>query len=462
MAGWLATTDSGALHAAEHVEYCAAVKAARADERLDRALGPWSVGVNAVNLSLGAGIFALPAAVAAILGPAAILAYLVCGVAIALVLTCFAEIGSQTTRSGGAVAYVEDAFGPLAGFLAWVVFTPGFCLASDAAVANVLIGAIGTVVPALAHGLARAVALVLIFTTLAAVNIAGVRQGARMAVATTAAKLAPLLLVIGAGALAMHWEELRWMAWPSTAKVGEASLLLFFAYAGAESAVTPGGEIRDPARTIPRGLLGGTAVLIVLYASVQLMTQGVLGAGITQHADAPLAAVGQRVLGAVGQNLVVVCTALAGLGLLAGDMLASPRALLPMAENGMLPAFLGAVHPRFRTPHVAIAAYAATTCVLAISGAFATLAILASISLLIVYFAVCLAALKLRVTHLRPPGAFRAPGGPLVPLVGAIVVAWLLSHTSAAEARGMALALVIAAVYYAIRRHLLGRARSTP
>ena len=95
---------------------------AQPDERLDRALGPWSVGANAVNLSLGAGIFALPAAVAAILGPAAILAYLVCGVAIALVLTCFAEIGSQTTRSGGAIAYIEEAFGPLAGFLAWVIF----------------------------------------------------------------------------------------------------------------------------------------------------------------------------------------------------------------------------------------------------------------------------------------------------------------------------------------------------
>ena len=438
------------------------MNAARPDERLDRALGPWSVGANAVNLSLGAGIFALPAAVAAILGPAAILAYLVCGVAIALVLTCFAEIGSQTTRSGGAVAYIEDAFGPLAGFLAWVVFTPGFCLASDAAVANVLIGAIGTVVPALGHGVARAVALILTFTALAGVNIAGVRQGARMLLATTAAKLVPLLLVIGAGALAMHWQELRWTAWPSSARVGEASLLLFFAYTGAESAVTPGGEIRDPARTIPRGLLGGTAVLIVLYAAVQVMTQGVLGAGITQHADAPLAAAAERVLGVAGQSLVVLCTALAGLGLLTGDVLASPRTLLPVAENGMLPAVFGAVHRRFRTPHVAIAAYAATTCVLAISGAFAPLAILASVSLLIVYFAVCLAALRLRLAGNRPPGAFRAPGGPLVPLVGAIVVAWLLSHTSAAEARGMALALVIAAAYYAIRRHLLRRVRSTP
>jgi amino acid transporter len=266
-----------------------------------------------------------------------------------------------------------------------------------------------------------------------------------MAVATTVAKLAPLVLVIGAGTFAMHWQALRWPVWPSTAKVGEASLLLFFAYTGAESAVTPGGEIRNPARTIPRGLLGGTAVLIVLYASVQVMTQGVLGAQITQHAD-----------GMAGRSLVVVCTALAGLGLLTGDILANPRTFLPVAESGMLPARLGRVHPRFRTPHVAIAVYAATTCVLAISGAFTPLAILASISVLLIYLAVCLAALKLRLTGSRPPGSFRAPGGPLVPILGAVIVVWLLSHTSAAEARGMALALVLAATYYLIRRRYAG------
>ena len=105
-----------------------------ADDRLTRAIGPWSLGANAVNLSVGAGIFALPAAVAGILGPAAILAYLVCGLAIALVLTCFAELGTRVTRSGGAVAYIEDSFGPMAGFVAWVVFTLGFCAAADAAV----------------------------------------------------------------------------------------------------------------------------------------------------------------------------------------------------------------------------------------------------------------------------------------------------------------------------------------
>ena len=82
-----------------------------AEQSLVRAIGPWTLGANAVNLTIGAGIFALPAVVAAILGPAALLAYLVCGALVLLVLTCFAEVGSQVTRSGGAVAYIEEAFG---------------------------------------------------------------------------------------------------------------------------------------------------------------------------------------------------------------------------------------------------------------------------------------------------------------------------------------------------------------
>ncbi len=128
------------------------------EQALVRAIGPWTLGANAVNLTVGAGIFALPAVVAAILGPAAVLAYLVCGALVLLVLACFAEVGSQVTRSGGAVAYIDEAFGPMAGFVAWVVFALAYCAASDAAIAHVLMDALATAVPALSGGAARAFA----------------------------------------------------------------------------------------------------------------------------------------------------------------------------------------------------------------------------------------------------------------------------------------------------------------
>lgn len=153
-----------------------------ADERLERAIGPWGLGANAVNGAIGAGIFVLPALVAAVLGPSAILAYLICGLATALVLTCFIEIGTVVKRSGGAVAYVEEAFGPLMGFLAWLLYSVGFLTTSNAAIGNVLIDSAASVVPGIGHGALRVLALLVLFAGLAAVNIAGVRQGIAFAV----------------------------------------------------------------------------------------------------------------------------------------------------------------------------------------------------------------------------------------------------------------------------------------
>jgi L-asparagine transporter-like permease len=97
------------------------------------------------------------------------------------------------------------------------------------------------------------------------------------------------------------------------------------------------------------------------------------------------------------------------------------------------------------------------SCALAVSGTFKPLAILASVSLLLIYLAVCLAALKMRRSGPAPTGAFRAPGGPLVPVAGAATVVWLLAHTSRSEAIGVAITVGVAAAYYLIRRQALSR-----
>lgn len=147
-----------------------------ADEQIERVIGPWGLGANAVNTAVGGGIFAMPGLVAALLGPAAIIAYLLCAVAVVLVLTCFAEIGTVVRRSGGPVAYIEEAFGPLAGFLAWIVYAVGFVAVASAAIANVLVDALAVAMPSLASGIGRTLALLVLFGCLAAINIVGVKQ----------------------------------------------------------------------------------------------------------------------------------------------------------------------------------------------------------------------------------------------------------------------------------------------
>src|ERR1035437_5949588 len=178
-----------------------------ADEKLKRVIGPWGLGAAAVNIAVGAGIFVVPAFVAAILGPAAIVAYFVCGIAVALVLTCYIEIGSFVHRSGGGVAYIEEAFGPLMGFLAWVMYSVGYEVIACAALGVALIGLLAVWVPALGHGAPRVLALFVVFGTLAAVNIVGARQGLRVAVASAVAKLVPLLLAVVAGIFFVHWHQ---------------------------------------------------------------------------------------------------------------------------------------------------------------------------------------------------------------------------------------------------------------
>lgn len=422
------------------------------EQSLVRAIGPWTLGANAVNLAVGAGIFALPALVAALLGPAAVIAYLICAVLILLVLTCFAEVGSQVTRSGGVVAYVEEAFGPLAGFVAWVVFALAFSAASDAAIAHVLMDALATAVPELSGGAPRALALVVLFGGLAAVNIRGVRQGVRVAVATTVAKLVPLLLLVAVGVFAVQWKNLAWTGWPSMSQVGAATLVLFFAFGGVESALTPSGEIRDPARTVPRGILGAAAAVVLLYMALQFVAQGVMGSDLAQGSTTPLADLGERLAGVWGRNAVAACTVVAGFGSIAADMIGTPRAFLAMAESGQLPRSLSRIHPQFHTPWIAIIVFATFTLLLTLSGGFKVMAVLASMALLLLYLAVCLAALKLRYSRPRPPGSFRAPGGPTVGLLASAAVVWVLAQSTRRETVAMAAVIALSVLYYFVRR----------
>jgi amino acid transporter len=269
-------------------------------------------------------------------------------------------------------------------------------------------------------------------------------------VTATVTKLAPLILLVALGFPGIRWPELRWSEWPAPGRLGEASLLVFFLFMSAEGALTAGGEVRDPARGVPKAMIGAAATLIVLYTSLQIVSQGILGPDLANQGNTPLAAVAERVFGSPGRDLILLCTAVAVFGSIAADMVNTPRAFFAKANDGLLPAPLRAVHPRFRTPHAAIAVYASLLFLFTISGAFRPLAVLATISQLLIYLAICLAALRMRRVR-NPP--FRVPGGPVIPLLGASAVLWLLSNSTRNEVFAVSAALVLASIYYVIRTH---------
>jgi len=141
-----------------------------------------------------------------------------------------------------------------------------------------------------------------------------------------------------------------------------------------------------------------------------------------------------------------------------GDLLNTPRVLFASARDGTLPAFLAKVHPKYRTPHIAIAVYAAAICIIALSGTFKPLAVLASGSILVIYAGVCLSVLRLRHRDGNPKSSeFKIPGGPVIPLLGFALIAWLLWQLTGEEAMGLGALMAASAVYYAINSFVVRR-----
>lgn len=405
---------------------------------LRRVLGPGTLALLFTNGTIGAGIFALPGLAAATLGSATALGFAICGLLVVLVFLCFAEAGSRVHQSGGAYAYIEAAFGPFAGFIAANLMWFGLGACVDAALADVLVSTLATMVPALLQPVPRALALIALLGFIAGVNVLGVKTGARLVVVLTVLKLLPLLLLLVLGLPQIDLARIIPASLPSASTLGSGVLLLMFAFIGGESSLSASGELRNPSRTVPLGLLMGVATVVSVYFGLQLVAEGVLGADLALQTTAPLAAVAEQLMGPWGRSLLLGAVSLSIFALINGDLLVSPRALYAAANDGLLPAPLARVHPRFHTPYVAILVFASITCALAVLGAFKPLAILGTSSVLLVDVFVCLAVLRLRQRGVQAADApFVIPGGPLVPILGATVCVWVLTNLSRDELLGL-------------------------
>jgi amino acid transporter len=396
----------------------------------------------------------MPGTVAEGLGAAAPVAYLVCATLMALIALCFAAAGSRVSLTGGLYAYIEVAFGGLAGFVGGFLYCATACL-SVASVATAFAGSIGVFWPPLGTGLPRALLLGVLFAALAVVNIRGIKPGIRLVETITAAKLIPLLALVGVGVWSMNPEFLR-APMPSVAQVGRVSIVLLFAFVGVEVALTPSGEIRDCSRTVPRAILSALTVATVVYLAVQVVAQGVLGPELPLHKDAPLAETAGRLLGGGGKLFLLAGGTISIFGYVAGDMLGTPRALLALARNGVLPQTVATIHPRFRTPAVAIALYACVVAALAISSTFERLVIMANVSALLLYLLCVVASYALQRQRVAMAGTpFDLPAGPAIQLLASAGIIWLLSQATSREWTVQALVLGAAIAYYAIKGRFL-------
>jgi len=424
---------------------------ASTERSLVRAIGTWALAAGVINVTVGGGIFRLPAVVASALGAAAPLAYIVCAIAMGLIVLCFAEAGSRVSLTGGPYAYVELAFGPYAGFLTgvliWLLGTTAV-----AAVSTVFATNAAKLFPVFEQPTMRALLLIASFAAVAAVNIMGVKQGTRLNGIATVAKLLPLLLLVVAGAAVFQPANLVIESAPAVGDVTRASIVLIFAFSGIESALVPSGEVKDPARTVPRAVFMAMGAITVLYIAIQLVAQSVLGPALATSTT-PLADAAGVVLGQWGRVLLLSAVVISTFGYLSGMTLAIPRALYAFGRDGFLPAAIASVHPRFRTPHISIAIQSVLACTLAITSAFGPLAIISNVAALLVYFGCSVAAWQLRRRNVQAGGIpFRVPGAAVVPILSCVMIIGLLSSITLQEWSVLVLALVAASVLFVLTR----------
>jgi basic amino acid/polyamine antiporter, APA family len=430
------------------------------DAPLLRAVGFWALAASIINLTIGGGIFVLPGTLAATMGAAAPLAFVFGALVFVPVALCFSAAGSRVSSSGGPYMYVRAAFGPFSGFVIGAVFWISNSAASGG-MAAALVDQASLIWPLVGHSLPRAAVILATYSMLFALNARGVRAGAVVIILLATIKLLPLLLLATLGAAHMRASNLLGPVTLNWSAIGNAMVIVIFAYSGLENALQPSGEVRNPSKVVPRATLAATAIVVGLYVGLQTVAQGVLGGALAGR-PAPLAALADVIVPGAYTVLLIVAS-VSMFGTLQGDLLGSSRLIYALAGDGYLPAALSRVSVDRRVPLPAVATHAAAVSVLTILGSFKALVLMSGGAYCLVYFGCCAASWRLQRLDVREHGApFVLFGGPIVPLIACLSLILILMTLAPSEwlAIGCALAAVIALAGTARWRNAVKEARA--
>jgi basic amino acid/polyamine antiporter, APA family len=342
---------------------------------------------------------------------------------------CYGALAARYPQAGGGYVYLREAYGPRLAFLygwkCFLIMDPGI----TAALATGLASYIGYLVP-LGHAAQRIVGIAAI-VALALVHMAGVRPGTRLLTTLAVLKVA---LIAGLIALALTSPVGDWRHFvpfasrpPDAAPFGGALIgaLIgaFFSFGGWWEVTKIAGEVRDPARTMPRALWLGLGVVTLVYTMTTLAFIYVIPIDRVGPGDAFVAQVGTVLLGRTGGVTVAAIVVVCVLGSLAATLMLGPRVYFAMARDGLFPAVAAAVHPRFGTPARAIAAQAILASVLVALGTFETI-VAYFIFITVVFIALTVAGVF--VLARRDP-SFEVPGHPWTAVTFLALVAGLLA-----------------------------------
>ncbi len=403
------------------------------DLGLRQGLGFWAALSVVVGMVIGSGIFFKPGVVLRDAGSAwmGILAWVLGGVITLAAGLTMAELAAALPRTGGLYAYLEEVYGPVWGFLlGWVqtlIYSPG----SVAALAIIFATQLGLFVP-MAPLMQTVVAIMAIFA-LIYLNSLGSEQGGIVQVVFTLGKLVPIVLITLLGFLRGSGGLIAAAPAATTTGLGLGAAILatLWAYDGWISVTNVAGEVREPKRNLPRAIIGGLGLVLVVYVSVNLAMLRVLPAEQLAASATPASEVAGRLFGSFGSTLIAIGIAVSIVGALNGYILTGARVPFAMAKQGNLPwaNYFAALHPTHRTPVRSLVLIGVLATLYTFTGSFNLLTDLAVFTLWIFFVMGLFAVLIMRRRHPELPRPYKVPLYPLVPWIGIVGGGYILVST---------------------------------
>jgi amino acid transporter len=413
-----------------------------------RSLGLFDVTCIGLNAIVGSGIFVLPDDLYRDMGALSPLAFLLCAVGLLPVALCYAEAASRVDQSGGPYVYASSAFGRGVGFaVGWMCFANA--VFSFAAVAAAAAAYFGRLAPAFAALPMQKLVALLVIGVFAALNYRGAKPGARAVDTFTIAKFAVLIVLVSVLLPTASFHGLDTALPNGAAGIGSATFVALFAAQGFEVAPVAAGETHAPQRVVPIAVVLSLLAASLLYLCVQVTLVGAYP-HLDRVSDTPLADAALAVAPSLG-ILITAGGLVSMLGFVSGSALGTPRYLYAAALDGHLPASLTAVHARYESPHRAIVATALLAAVLVLPFDYRSLIGMSNVSVAVQYLATCLAVLQLRRRDPKP-AAFRVPGGPALPVIGAVISASIFTQASFVELSWAFASLVVGLLAVALSR----------
>jgi amino acid transporter len=416
--------------------------------KLVRTVGFWGLVAMCINAVVGSGVFLLPHATYVLLGPFSLWAPLIFAVPVFILVLCFAEAASHFTEPGGAYLYAKSAFGSFVGFeTGWMNWIAR--VTSLASLSNGFVISLGLLVPSLKSGNQRTAVIFLTIALLALIHFLGVRYGAASIYVFTFGKIVPLVAFIVIALVVWKHNPIPasfTLPGPGTDWSG-AALFMLFAYAGFENLGVPAGEYKNPRRDLPFALLVGILCIAALYVLAQLGAMSALPDLSTS--ETPIASAAAEIVGPIGLIVITIGALLSMAGTNSGTMLEGSRMLYALSlDRQMGP--ISYVHPRFRTPGVAIIIHAAVALALALAGSFEQLAKLSAVARLTTYLFTCAAVPFLRKLN----EGFRTPGL-VFPILGTLISLVLFLTLDRFNFAAAAIALTTGSFVYLVSRKRL-------